>query len=73
MARQRDYDLEYKRDHSSTQAKKDRAARNAAHRKLNPPQGTEVDHIQALSKGGRNNASNLRVVSRKTNRTKGAK
>ncbi len=31
----------------------------------------EVDHKTPLSKGGGNGKDNLRVVSRKTNRTKG--
>jgi len=33
----------------------------------------EVDHKQPISKGGTNDKKNLRVVSRKTNRAKGAK
>ena len=33
----------------------------------------EVDHIKPLSKGGSNSKRNLRIVSRKTNRRKGAK
>lgn len=33
----------------------------------------EVDHIKPLSKGGTNSKKNLRVVSRTTNRKKGAK
>ena len=33
----------------------------------------EVDHKKPLSKGGSNNKNNLRVVSQKTNRKKGAK
>lgn len=33
----------------------------------------EVDHIKPLSKGGSNSKRNLRVVSRTTNRRKGAK
>lgn len=71
--RKRNYKKEYQRDHSSTTAKKNRAKRNAAHRKLNPPKGKEVDHVRPLSKGGSNNASNLRVVSKKRNRKKGKK
>jgi 5-methylcytosine-specific restriction endonuclease McrA len=31
----------------------------------------EVDHKRPLSKGGSNHRSNLRIVTRKTNRTKG--
>ena len=33
----------------------------------------EVDHKKPLSKGGSNSKRNLRVVSRKTNRSKGDK
>ena len=33
----------------------------------------EVDHKLAISKGGSNGKSNLRIVSRKPNRKKGAK
>ena len=35
--------------------------------------GVEVDHKRPLSKGGSNKKSNLRVVSRRTNRKKGNK
>ena len=35
--------------------------------------GKEVDHKKPLSKGGSNKPKNLRVVSRKTNRKKGAR
>ena len=71
--KKRDYDKEYKRDHSSSEAKKNRAKRNAANRKLKPGPGKEVDHKKPLSKGGTNGKKNLRVVSVKTNRKKGAK
>tara|TARA_R100001530_G_scaffold100767_1_gene70064 strand:+ start:2340 stop:2651 length:312 start_codon:yes stop_codon:yes gene_type:complete len=69
----RNYKKEYKRDHSSTKAKKARAARNKANKKLKPGKGKEVDHIVPLSKGGSNGKKNWRIVSRKTNRTKAAK
>lgn len=69
----RNYKKEYKRDHSSGTAKKNRAKRNAANRKLKPGKGKEVDHKVPLSKGGTNKRSNLRVVSRKTNRKKATK
>ena len=69
----RDYKKEYERDHSSTQDKKDRAARNKAHREENPPAGYEVDHKKPLSQGGSNGKSNRRVVKRSTNRKKGAR
>lgn len=69
----RNYKKEYARDHSSTKAKKARAKRNAANRIMKPGPGKEVDHKKPLSKGGSNKKSNLRVVSRATNRKKGAK
>jgi 5-methylcytosine-specific restriction endonuclease McrA len=68
--KKRDYKKEYRRDHSSTKAKKARAARNKANRKLKPGKGKEVDHIIPLSMGGSNLPSNWRVVSRRTNRKK---
>ena len=69
----RDYKKEYKRDHSSTADKKDRAARNKANREEQPPAGFEVDHIKPLSKGGSNAKSNRKVVKRSTNRKKSNK
>jgi 5-methylcytosine-specific restriction endonuclease McrA len=68
--KKRNYKKEYARDHSSTKAKKDRAARNKANRTLKPKNGQEVDHVIPLSLGGSNLPSNWRVVSRKTNRKK---
>lgn len=75
MAKKRDYKKEYKRDHSSAEAKKDRAARNKARRQSGLKKGDprEVDHVKPLSKGGSNSKSNRRVVSRSTNRKKGSK
>ena len=69
----RNYKKEYKRHHASTKAKKIRAKRNAANRKLKPGPGKEVDHKTPLSKGGGNGKKNLRVVSRATNRKKATK
>lgn len=71
----RDYKKEYARDHSSPKSKKDRAARNKARKDhgLKKGDGKEVDHKKPLSKGGSYAASNQRVVTRKTNRKKGAK
>jgi 5-methylcytosine-specific restriction endonuclease McrA len=40
-------------------------------KKLKVGDPREVDHKTPLSKGGGNGKDNLRVVSRKTNRTKG--
>ena len=60
---------------TESQSRKNRAARNKARRmmKLKKGDGKEVDHKRPLSKGGSNSRKNLRVVSRKTNRRKGAK
>ena len=60
-------------DAVSKKAKVARAKRNAANRELKPGPGKEVDHLVPLSKGGGNSRKNLRVVSRSTNRKKGAK
>lgn len=78
-ANKRNYKREYAKFQSSTKAKKDRAARNKARReaeragKVRKGDGKEVDHIKPLSRGGGNGRKNRRVVSRKTNRRKGAK
>lgn len=71
--KRRNYKKEYARDHASTKDKKDRAQRNKVHKEKDPPPGYEVDHKVPLSKGGSNGESNLRVVTRKANRTKGAR
>ena len=70
----RDYRKEYLRDHASPKAKKDRAARNGARRKLGLKKGAgmEADHVKPLAKGGTNNRGNLRAVKRSTNRRKAA-
>lgn len=54
---------------------KERSERNKARRMMGLKVGDprEVDHIKPLSKGGSNSKRNLRIVSRKTNRRKGAK
>jgi 5-methylcytosine-specific restriction endonuclease McrA len=71
----RDYAKEYEEYHSKPEQKKNRAKRNTARRKLGLEKGDgkEVDHKNPLSKGGGNGDKNLRAVSRKTNREKGAK
>jgi len=75
----RDYKKEYKRDHASRKAKKDRAARVKARREairkgtVSKGDAMEVDHIKPLSKGGSNRPSNRRVVTRKQNRRKARK
>lgn len=75
MVKKRDYKKEYRKYHSKPLQKKRRAERNKARRKMGLKVGDprEVDHIKPLSKGGSNSKSNLRVVSRKTNRQKGNK
>ena len=75
VAKERDYKKEYKDYHSKPEQKKNRAARNKARREMGLKVGDprEVDHKKPLSKGGSNAKSNLRVVSRTTNRKKGNK
>lgn len=72
----RDYVREYRRFQSSKKAKRDRAARNTARRRaeregrVHKGDNLEVDHIQGLSSGGSNSRDNIRVVSRKFNRSR---
>lgn len=71
----RDYKDEYKKYHSSPEQKKNRAKRNSARATMvkkhgkEALQGKDVDHKKPLSKGGSNGTSNLRVVSKSTNRS----
>jgi hypothetical protein len=64
----------YEKYHASDKAKKQRAMRNAARREMEKDgrvrkgDGKDVDHKRALSNGGSNADSNLRVVSVATNR-----
>lgn len=73
--KKRDYKKEYKDYHSKPEQVKNRAARNKARSTMGLKVGDkrEVDHKKALIKGGSNKKSNLRVVSRTTNRKKGSK
>ena len=64
----RDYKAEYEAHHSSTKAKKDRAARNKAARAKGEP-GKDVDHKVPLRKGGSKALSNTRVHDVSTNRS----
>ena len=75
MTKKRDYKKEYAQYHSKPEQIKNRAARNDARKKMGLKVGDprEVDHKKPLSKGGSNSKKNLRVVSRSTNRKKGAK
>ena len=75
----RDFKEEYRKFQSSTKAKKDRAARNKVRRqalrdgRVKKGDNKEIDHIVPLSKGGSTGKGNTRIVSRSTNRKKGAK
>jgi len=68
----RDYRKEYDEYHAKPEQVENRSLRNQARRKLGLKKGDprEADHKTPLSKGGGNGHSNLRAVSRKTNRTK---
>tara|TARA_R110002020_G_scaffold80884_1_gene201462 strand:- start:705 stop:926 length:222 start_codon:yes stop_codon:yes gene_type:complete len=70
----RDYRKEYDEYHSKPEQIKNRSNRNKARRKLKLKVGDnrEVDHKLAIKKGGSNAKTNLRIVSRKTNRKKGS-
>ena len=65
----RDYKAEYKKFQSSTKAKKDRAARNAANRKKKCPPGSEVHHKD----GNPRNNSPSNLVCRKKSSNRGVK
>ena len=71
----RDYKAEYKEYHGKPEQIKNRATRNAARAKkektgaVRKGDGKEVDHVKGVKRG--NAHSNLRVVSRTTNRKKG--
>jgi len=72
----RDYkkELSWEKKKKPTRVK-DRAARNAARKKMGLKVGDpkQVDHVKTLKNGGSNSRSNLRVVSAKTNLTKEAR
>jgi len=73
-----DYKKAYKKYHSSKKAKKERAQRNAAGRKLKKmgikiPKGYEIDHKNPINSGGSNELSNLRIIPRGKNRSLGQK
>lgn len=67
---------EYSRYQSSKKAKRERASRNRARReaeregRVHKGDNKEVDHIRGLASGGSNAKSNIRVVSRKFNRSR---
>ena len=71
----RDYKAEYRNYQGTEEQKKNRAKRNAARRELEDQgrvhkgDGKDVDHKRPISKGGGNDASNLRVQSKHDNRS----
>lgn len=71
----RDYKKEYQKYHSKPEQIKNRSERTTTRRQTNAAgitkkgDGTNVDHIKPLSKGGSNSKSNLRVVSESTNKS----
>jgi hypothetical protein len=64
----RDYKAEYDTHHSSTQAKKERAARNKASRAKGEA-GKDIDHKKPLRSGGSTSLSNTRVRAVSANRS----
>jgi 5-methylcytosine-specific restriction endonuclease McrA len=70
----RDYKKEYEEYHSRPEQKRNRALRNAARREMEERgmvrkgDGKDVDHKRPLDKGGSNDPSNLRVMSKSKNR-----
>lgn len=75
MAKARDYKKEYRDYHGKPDQIRQRSMCNCARRKCGLRKGDkrEVDHIVPKSKGGSNSSKNLRVVSFKTNRSKGSR
>lgn len=75
MAAKRNYKLEYKNYQGSPEQIHKRSLRNQARRALEKTgavhkgDGKDVDHKKPLAKGGGNSASNLRAVSRSSNRS----
>lgn len=74
--RRRDWSKEYQRDQSSTKAKKDRAARNAARRQAEKKygkaalRGKDVSHNQPLSKSKNPSKVGWKIESSHRNRGK---
>jgi len=75
IKKKRNYRKEYDTYHKKPAQRKNNNARHRARyaMKLKPGDPREVDHYKPLSKGGSNKLSNLRLVSRRTNRRKAAK
>lgn len=71
----RPYKKEYEQYHGTPKQKANRAQRNAARRaadrkgQVSKGDGKDVDHKKPISKGGTNATSNLRVTSKRNNRS----
>ena len=71
----RDYKREYEKYHGKPQQRKNRSKRVLARRKMEKEgrvskgDGKDVGHKKPLSKGGSNSRGNLKVQSRKSNRS----
>ena len=71
----RDYKREYEKYHAKAEQRANRSERTVARNKSNEEgrtskgDGKDLDHKRPLSKGGSNRDSNLRVVSRSSNRS----
>lgn len=78
MAKPRDYKKEYRDYQGKPQQIKNRAKRNAARAemvkqgKAHKGDGKDVDHKRPLKRGGSNAPSNLRVISKHSNRAAGS-
>jgi hypothetical protein len=74
MTKQRDYAAEYAKYHGTPEQKKNRAARNAARRKMmqkgkvRKGDGMDVAHKKAFDKGG-TNSDGLKVEPKSKNRS----
>ena len=71
----RNYKKEYENYHSKPQQIRNRAKRNAARQdmeeagRVHKGDGKDVDHKKPLAKGGGNSKDNLRVQSKRANRS----
>lgn len=71
----RDYKKEYENYHSAPEQIRNRAKRNKARRimeeegRVRKGDGKDVDHKKPLAKGGGNSKANLRVQSKRANRS----
>lgn len=74
----RDYKKEYAEFHAKPEQKKNRAKRNNARRRMERKgavkkgDGKDVGHQRPLHNGGSNSDSNIKVQSRRANRSEGA-